>query len=102
MPNLQCRGISEETVKKVSIGLTGDLAELLEIPRDRFSFTLPSEIFIKEGELAERAPSIRIAWFERPEELMEKAAAIVKKHFAEAGVKEVGIYYENLYKKNSY
>ena len=104
MPKLLCRGMDEKLVKEVSKNLTKDLSELLEIPTDRFTFTVPvsEEKLIKDGEYATQAPHVRITWFERPETLMEGAAKLVRKHFNQIGIEKVEIYYENLYKKYSY
>ena len=60
-----------------------------------------NEILIKEGKDAEQAPHVKVTWFERSDELMTSAAVLIRKNFLEAGIQDVEVYYENLYKKYS-
>ena len=84
--------------------LINELQELLQCPRDYFSLSAEQAIYIKDGEIVEGDPVVEVSWFDRGQEVQDKAAKIVTKYINSLGhinvevifmVFEENRYYEN-------
>lgn len=96
VPRIECRSIDESIIRKVSTDLTTELAECLDITRDRFSYAMVSGDLIVDGEKVQSVPYIKVFWFTRPAELRQVAADIISKHFQKAGVEKMTVYFDDL------
>lgn len=104
MPMLRFKGIKVDNVCKVSKELIDELQELIQCPRDYFSLEVIQSVYIKDGEIVEGAPVVEVSWFDRGQEVQDKAAKIITKYINSVGYQEVDVifflleesrYYEN-------
>lgn len=104
MPILTLRAVKEHEVIRISSALIDELEALLECPRDYFTLELKRSTFIKDGEICNGYPIVDVSWFDRGQEIQDKAASIITKHIRELGydtvdvifhVLEEKLYYEN-------
>lgn len=96
MPRIECRSIDESIIKQVSTELTSELSQYCEIGRERFSYAPISGDLIIDGEKKQSKPYIKVWWFTRPAEMQKGAAEIISKHFLNAGLTSLTVYFEDL------
>ena len=80
MPMLRFKGIEVTKICKISKELIDELQELIQRPRDHFTIEVDQAVCIKDGEIVERAPVVEVSWFDRAQEVQDKAAKIITKH----------------------
>ncbi len=77
MPQIKIRGIDENEITKVSVGLIDKLVEEIQCSRDAFEIECIKSVAIREGKIAPVYPFVEIAWFDRGLEVQDKVAKIV-------------------------
>jgi hypothetical protein len=80
MPMLRFKGIEVTKICKISKELIDELQELIQRPRDHFTIEVDQAVYIKDGEIVEGAPVVEVSWFDREQEIQDKAAKIITKH----------------------
>lgn len=101
MPRIKIKGIKVEDICTVSKELIDELETLLTCPRDYFSLEHVNSTFIKDGEIVSGYPFVEVAWFDRGQEIQDKAAKIITKFFNSVGYENLDIIFIML-KKESY
>ena len=81
MPMLRIKGIPQEEVIKESKELIDELVEIIECPRDYFTIELINNTFIFDGKVTAAPTIIEVAWFDRGQEVQDKAAIAITKYF---------------------
>lgn len=81
MPMIKIRGIEKQEVIKESEKLIDELVQVIECPRDYFTIELIQNLFIMDGKEVESPSIIEIGWFDRGQEIQDKVAKIITKHF---------------------
>ena len=104
MPMLKFKAIEIEDVCAISKNLIDELQELIQCPRDYFSLSVDKYIYIKDGEFVKGEPIVEVSWFDRGQEIQDKAAKIITKYINSLEYQSVDIiffvldeskYYEN-------
>lgn len=104
MPMLKFKGIESEKVCTISKNLIDELQELIQCPRDYFSLSVDRSVYIKDGEIVEGEPVVELSWFDRGQEVQDKAAKIITKYVNLVGYPNLDViffvlneskYYEN-------
>lgn len=80
MPMLKFRAIETEDVITISKKLIDELQELIQCPRDYFSLSVDRSVYIKDGEIVKGDPVVEVSWFDRGQEVQDKAAKIITKY----------------------
>lgn len=101
MPALKFKAIEAERLRSISKELIDELVELLQCPRGYFSLEIPQVLFIKDGEYDTGSPVVEVAWFDRGQEVQDKAAQIITKYVKIMGYKDVDVIFMKL-KENRY
>lgn len=83
MPMIKVKGIKEDEILRKSKVLIDDLVEIIECPRDYFSIEMIKSNFIMDGEIVEAPSIIDVYWFDRGQEVQDKVAKCITKHFKE-------------------
>ena len=80
MPMLKFKAIEIEKVCKISKKLVDELQELIQCPRDYFSLTVDRAIYVKDEKIAKGDPVVEVSWFDRGQDIQDKAAKIITKY----------------------
>ena len=80
MPMLKFKAIEIESVCKISKKLVDELQELIQCPRDYFSLTVDRAIYVKDGGIVKGDPVVEVSWFDRGQDIQDKAAKIITKY----------------------
>ncbi|MEH7418433.1 DUF1904 family protein [Neobacillus drentensis] len=91
MPQLIFKGISVDQVKKVSISLVKDLANLCQCETDNFTLEIPQSTFIFNENEVKGFPFIEVKWFERGQVIQDQFAEIITKHVRSLDIPEVEV-----------
>lgn len=103
MPQLKLRGIKAEKISPVSKEMIDGLQALLECPRNYFSIECQNATYVIDGEISEEGyPIVEIWWFDRGQEVQDKAAKIVTDYVHKAGYADVDIIFIQLAEKDYY
>lgn len=104
MPMIKFKAIEEEKVCKISKELIDELQELIECPRDYFSLSVDKSVYIKDGKFVKGEPVVEVSWFDRGQDIQDKAAKIITKYIHSVEYPNVDViffpleeskYYEN-------
>lgn len=79
MPHLRFKGVSSQTVAKLSHSLPPDLAEIFQTEVENFSFECESTLHFSNGVEVKSTPYIEIHMFPRNADSMQSAASLVTK-----------------------
>ncbi|MFL0267114.1 DUF1904 family protein [Candidatus Clostridium radicumherbarum] len=101
MPALKFKAINTEKLRRISKELIDELEDLLQCPRSYFSLEIPQVLFIMDGEYVAGSPVVEVAWFDRGQEVQDKAAQIITKYVNTMGYKDVDVIFTKL-KENRY
>ncbi len=103
MPHIRIRALNESIVKNLSRELPVELAGLMQTPVENFSVELISTEFFKDGEVVQGDPMIEVLWFDRGQEIQNKAAEkiteLVRK---QVSAEYISVVFINLAKENYY
>lgn len=104
MPLIRLRAMEPKKICVVSKELVDELQQLLQCPRDYFTVEAVNSTFIKDGEFVNGSPVIEVSWFDRGQEIQDKAAVIITKYIQSIGYNNVDVIFmelnENRYYEN--
>lgn len=80
MPHIRVRAVAKEKVQELSRALIPELSKALNSPEDNFTLEAVGSDFFFEGKPSAAYPFIEVLWFERPQELKDRAAAVITNH----------------------
>lgn len=104
MPMMKFKAIEVADVCKISKYLIDELQELIQCPREYFNLAVDQSVYINDGEIVKGAPVVEVSWFDRGQEIQDKAAKIITKYVNSIGYESVDVvflifvesrYYEN-------
>jgi hypothetical protein len=102
MPLLRIRAIEPKKVRVISKAMIDELERLLQCPRDYFVVEVIHSTFILDGEEVEGAPVVEVSWFDRGQELQDKAAEIITKYVRLVGYINCDVIFMPLEKEKYY
>lgn len=102
MPILKFKAMEPEKICIMSKALIDDLEELIKCPRSYFTLEAIQALFISEGKFVNGNPAVEVSWFDRGQEVQDKAAKIVTKHVNSIGYKDVDVIFTSLDKNKYY
>lgn len=102
MPALRLKSIDANKALTISKELVDELQELIQCPRNYFSIELGQSSFVFDGEFVEGPQMVDVFWFNRGQEIQDKAAKIITKYIKSVGYENVDIIFYDLEAKNYY
>lgn len=83
MPQIKFKGFQKEEIAKISQIVTKEMAQIMDTPEDWFQIEFDPTVVFLNGEEVKGDPTVQVWWFERGQEVQDKAAKeldnIVKK-----------------------
>lgn len=104
MPVLKLKAIDGKKALTMSKEMIDELQELIQCPRDYFTIEVVQSEFIMDGKFVGGPQTVDVLWFDRGQDVQDKAAKIITKHINTIGYKNVDVvfhplehskYYEN-------
>ena len=102
MPMIRFKAIEAEKVCEISKDLIDELQELIQCPRDYFSLAVDRSLYIRDGEFVKGEPVVEVAWFDRGQDVQDKAAKIITKYVNSKGYKSVDVIFTTLNENKYY
>lgn len=102
MPALKLKAIDAKKALTISKELIDELQELIQCPRDYFSIEVTQSKFIMDGKFVGGPQTVDVLWFDRGQEVQDKAAKIITKHINSIGYKSVDVVFHTLDKMKYY
>ncbi|MBP2627108.1 MAG: hypothetical protein H6Q68_1819 [Firmicutes bacterium] len=102
MPHIIIKGMNIADVKKISKQMIDDLEIIVDCPREYFTLEVVESNFIIDGNLVKKDPFVQVNWFDRGQEVQDKAAASITKHIKNAGYKDAEMFFTILERNNYY
>lgn len=102
MPHITLTGIHKEIALSTSSELIDQLQALLECPRNYFTIELLGNPYIFDGEIVSPPCKINVEWFDRGQEIQDKAAEIITSIMKISGYEALDIYFTHLEKNRYY
>ncbi|MEQ8154546.1 MAG: DUF1904 domain-containing protein [Clostridiaceae bacterium] len=102
MPALKFKAIEPAKVIEISKELIDELEELIKCPRSSFSIEVDESTYIIDGVFCEGCPKVEVAWFDRGQEVQDKAALIITNKVRAAGCTDVDVIFTVLEKNRYY
>lgn len=102
MPALKFKAISGEKICAVSKQLVDELEQLLQCPRNYFSLEAVQSTYINDGKYTEGNPVVEVSWFDRGQEIQDKAAEIITRYVRNSGCSDVDVIFIKLDKSSYY
>ncbi|HCX62259.1 DUF1904 family protein [Sedimentibacter sp.] len=96
MPALRLKAIDGKKALTISRQLIDELQELIQCPRDYFSIELVQSKFIMDGKFVGGPQMVDVLWFDRGQDVQDKAAKIITKHISTIGYKNVDVIFHSL------
>ncbi|WP_313339687.1 DUF1904 family protein [Sedimentibacter sp.] len=96
MPALRLKAIDGKKALTISKQLIDELQELIQCPRDYFSIELVQSKFIMDGKFVGGSQMVDVLWFDRGQDIQDKAAKIITKHINSIGYKSVDVIFHSL------
>lgn len=104
MPSLKLKEIEVKKALEISKDLVDELQEVIKCPRDYFTISVDKGIYISDGEIISGLAVVEVYWFDRGQEVQDKAAKVITKYIHSIGYENVDViffvleesrYYEN-------
>lgn len=102
MPQIIIKGAAVDKVKAISSALVDDLQQIIGCPRDYFTIEVVNSTFIMDGTEAEISPLVQVNWFDRGQEVQDKAADAICRHLKNSGYDHVETFFIVLEKSKYY
>lgn len=104
MPLIRLRAMEPKKISVMSKELVDELQQLLQCPRDYFQLEAVQSTFVRDGEFVSGSPVVEVSWFDRGQEIQDKAAGIITKYIQSIGYNNVDVIFielnENKYYEN--
>lgn len=91
MPIIKLKEVDVKKALEISTGLIDELEELIKCPRDYFNLSVDTATYINDGKIIEGPTMVEVAWFDRGQEIQDKAARIITKYINLAGYENVDV-----------
>lgn len=102
MPALKLKGIDAKKALTISKVLVDELRDLIQCPRDYFSIEVVQSKYIMDGMFVGGPAMVDVMWFDRGQDVQDKAAEIITKHINSIGCKSVDVIFHPLDEKKYY
>lgn len=102
MPQLMIRGMELTDIKRISASLTDELAQVVGCPRDYFTIEAVNTVFVADGSEVKGYPLVQVNWFDRGQEVQDRAAAVIDRHIRQTGYEHIEIYFLTLFEDMYY
>jgi hypothetical protein len=102
MPALRFRAIDMNKALTISKSMIDDLQELIQCPREYFSMEVVNSSFIMDEKVVEGLPVVEVLWFDRGQDIQDKAAMIITKYINQLGYNNVDVIFQSLEKNRYY
>lgn len=102
MPQIIIKGMEIDKVKAISKPLVDELQAIIGCPRDYFTIEAVSSAFIMDGNQIEISPLVQVNWFDRGQEVQDKAAAAICRQIISSGYSHVETFFTVLEKSRYY
>lgn len=96
MPALKLKSIDAKKALTISKELIDELQELIQCPREYFSIEVIQSKYIWDGKFVGGPQEVHVFWFDRGQEVQDKAAKIITKHIHNIGYKNVDVVFHTL------
>lgn len=96
MPALRLKAIDAQKAFKISKELIDELQELIKCPRDYFSIEVAQSTYIMDGAFVVGPSMVDVFWFDRGQEIQDKAAKIITKYIHSIGYENVDVIFHEL------
>ena len=104
MPIIRFKAIESKKVCDISKDLEDDLQELIQCPREYFNLAVDQSLYVRDGKFVDGEAIVEISWFDRGQEIQDKAAKIITNHVNSIGYSNVDVIFfkleENRYYEN--
>lgn len=101
MPQIIIKGMGIDKVKTISTALVDELQGIIECPRDYFTIEVVDSTFIMDEKEIVISPLVQVKWFDRGQEVQDKAANVICRWITSSGYSHVEIFFTVL-EKNKY
>lgn len=91
MPQITARGITPLQAMQISKPLIVQLAHLLDVPKEDFTFDVICTQTFFMAEEVDTYPFVKVGWFDRGAKLRDATAKQIDKAFKQAGVSSLEI-----------
>ncbi|WP_373232494.1 DUF1904 family protein [Cohnella sp.] len=91
MPHLIIRGVSSESIRKISKQLIFDIASLCQCPQDHIILECLHTSAFYDGEQVSSYPFIEVNWFDRGQEVQDQVASCMDRHIRSLGIAEAEV-----------
>jgi hypothetical protein len=102
MPALKFKSIDAKKTCTISKELIDELQALLQCPRDYFSIEVVQSLFIMDGEFVNGSPVVEVSWFDRGQDVQDKAAKIITKYINSIDCPNVDVIFYKLEESSYY
>jgi hypothetical protein len=102
MPQLILHAYHVEDVCKNSHALIEQLAEVMDTPADWFTIEVMPSTFVFGNKVVQGAPKIEILWFDRGQNVQDKAALLIDKWSTALGYTGLEMWFTPLEKSKYY
>lgn len=102
MPMLNFKAIEIEKLCIISKKLIDELEKLIQCPRDYFSLSVDRSVYVKDGEIVKGEAVVEVSWFDRGQDIQDKAAKIITKYVNSVGYKNLDVIFYALDKSKYY
>jgi hypothetical protein len=102
MPQIIIKNMSITDVKNMSKQMIDELAVIVDCPREYFTIEVIESKFIIDGDIVKKDPFVQVNWFDRGQDVQDKAAEVITKHICDVGYGNAEIFFIILERNNYY
>ncbi len=102
MPKITFRGVETEDVKLISQELIEELSAITGTPASAFTLEVIESVAISNGRQVTGYPFVEVCWFDRPQDLQNRAAAVISTYLKRVGCDDSRILFTILIKNRYY
>jgi len=99
MPYVNFHNLTQKQIMDVSKDILEDIARIVDCPTDWFCFNGIAGFSIIDNELRDDVCYVKVEWFKRDEETIEKVTNLIDESLRKIGIKETVITFSDLDKK---
>jgi hypothetical protein len=93
MPQIIIKGMKKQDIKTISKGLVDELQQIIGCPRDYFTIEAVEPVFILDGEEVAGTPFVQVNWFDRGQEVQDKAAMAIDECIRRVGYSQIDVFF---------
>ena len=102
MPQITVKGLTDKQMRAISTPLIPKLAEAIGCPEDWLILELAHSSFYAGGEQVPGFPIVEVSWFDRPDEVRERVAEILRDTVMGKGYPLVQVIFTTLVEERFY